>query len=217
MTREFVLATHNAGKVAEFQRLFDASGLDVRVLEYDGPAPAETGTSFAENALIKARAAAEHTGTIALADDSGLCVAVMGGAPGIFSARWAGSSASDQANRSLLLEQLADIAEPDRAAAFHCELALVVPAEHDPAGRGGELTVAGRWDGQIAREEAGEFGFGYDPVFIPDGFAISAAELRPEVKSEHSHRARAFEQLRSVLAELFGPELDANAPVGAER
>lgn len=200
---ELVLATHNAHKVAEFQALFTAAGLDYTVQGYDGPAPAETGSSFAENALIKARAAAEHTGKIAFADDSGICVEVMGDAPGIFSARWAGAHASDAANRQLLLEQLAEIAESNRAAVFHCEIALVVPAAHDPAGQGGELTVQGRWPGHIATEAAGEHGFGYDPVFVPEGFAISAAELRPEVKNQHSHRARAFTELAAALAEVL--------------
>ncbi len=200
---EVVLATANAHKVAEFQALFDASALDVRVAPFEGPSPAETGTSFAENALIKARAAAAATGQIAIADDSGICVRVMGDAPGIFSARWAGERASDAANRQLLLEQLADIPAEHRYAAFHCEIAVVVPAVHDPEGHGGELTVAGRWPGHIASESAGEHGFGYDPVFLPAGFAITAAELKPEIKNEHSHRARAFAELTTVLTELF--------------
>lgn len=200
---DVVLATKNAHKVAEFQALCDASGLPVRVLPFDGDAPAETGTTFAENALIKARAAAAVTGQIAIADDSGICVSVLGDAPGIFSARWAGAHASDEANRRLLLEQLSDIAEPHRTAEFHCEIALVVPAAHDPNGEGGELTVVGRWPGSVATEASGAHGFGYDPVFLPAGFAITAAELRPEVKNEHSHRARAFEELERVFRELF--------------
>lgn len=191
---ELVLATHNAHKVAEFQALFDAAGAAYTVLGYDGPSPAETGTSFAENALIKARAAAEHTGKIAFADDSGLCVDVMGGAPGIFSARWAGVAASDQANRILLLEQLAEIAEPHRTAAFHCEIAVVIPGAQPT-----EFTVSARWPGQLAHEAAGEHGFGYDPIFVPEGFAISAAELAPAVKNQHSHRARAFTALLDAL------------------
>lgn len=201
---ELVLATKNQHKVAEFQALFDAEQLNVRVLAYDGPAPAEIGTSFSENALIKAQAASEATGKIAFADDSGLCVDVLGGAPGIFSARWAGASSNDQANRTLLLEQLAEIADPYRTAGFHCEIALVVPSAHDPNGNGGALTVSGRWNGHLACEESGEHGFGYDPIFVPDGFAITAAELRPDVKNEHSHRARAFVELRLALVDLFG-------------
>lgn len=204
---DIVLATQNAHKVSEFQALFDAAGLRVTVEPFDGVAPAETGTTFADNALIKAHAAADQTGKISIADDSGLCVEVMNGAPGIFSARWAGASASDAANRQLLLEQLDDIDDPFRAAAFHCEIALVVPAAHDPNGEGGELTVTGQWTGALARVEAGSNGFGYDPIFIPDGFAITAAELRPEVKNEHSHRARAFAELADALREIYGAEL----------
>lgn len=201
---QIVLATKNAHKVSEFQALFDATNLGVEVLPFDGPAPAETGVSFAENALIKARAASESTGLIAIADDSGISVDVLGGAPGIFSARWSGGEATDERNRRLLLDQLADIADPHRAAAFHCEIALVVPAERDPEGRGGELTVSGVWTGHLATAEAGEHGFGYDPIFVPDGFAISAAELKPEVKNEHSHRARAFGELSRALDDVFG-------------
>ena len=196
-----VLATTNAHKVSEFQALFDASGLAVEVLPFAGDAPAETGTSFAENALIKARAAAGVH--IAIADDSGIVVDVMGGAPGIFSARWAGQVATDEANRALLLEQLADIAEPNRSAAFHCEIALVVPAALDPNGHGGELTVSGVWPGSIATEASGAHGFGYDPIFIPAGFAITAAELKPDVKNEHSHRSRAFAELVQALSEVL--------------
>ncbi|MFM6973760.1 MAG: RdgB/HAM1 family non-canonical purine NTP pyrophosphatase [Agromyces sp.] len=206
---QLVLATQNQHKVAEFQALFDAAALNVSVVSFDGEAPAETGVSFAENALIKARAAAQQTGHVAIADDSGIMVDVLGGAPGIFSARWAGAHASDQANRDLLLSQLSDIAAEHRGAAFHCEIALVVPAAQDPEGAGGELTVSGTWPGMLAVEESGEHGFGYDPVFIPAGFAISAAELRPEVKNEHSHRARAFLELVEALRDVFPAELDS--------
>ena len=204
MTLTLVLATHNTHKVGEFQALFAQAGADVTVLPFDGPVPVETGTSFAENALIKARAASAHTGRIAIADDSGLSVDVMGGAPGIFSAIWSGAHGDDAANRELLLAQLTDIPDDHRQAAFHCEIALVVPASLDPAGLGGELTVSGRWPGHIAREPAGANGFGYDPIFVPDGFAISAAELKPDIKNEHSHRARALAELLTVLETEFG-------------
>lgn len=200
MTLEVVLATHNEHKVAEFQRIIGERLPEVRVLAYDGPSPVEDGTSFAENALIKARAAAAHTGRLALADDSGICVDVMGGAPGIFSARWAGSRAGDEANRRLLLDQLADVRQADRGASFHCTIALVAP-EALIAG-GSEFIAEGRWPGRLAYEVRGSHGFGYDPVFEPEGYEITAAELAPEVKNAESHRARAFTALLPELARV---------------
>ncbi|MDR5698989.1 RdgB/HAM1 family non-canonical purine NTP pyrophosphatase [Agromyces aerolatus] len=200
MTLEIVLATHNAHKVAEFQRIIGEQLPAVRVLAYDGPSPVEDGTSFAANALIKARAAAAHTGRIALADDSGIGVEVMGGAPGIFSARWAGTSAGDEANRRLLLDQLADVRRPDRGAWFHCTIALVVPAELIPGGT--EFVAEGRWPGSVTYEPRGSHGFGYDPVFEPEGREVTAAELAPEVKNAESHRARAFTALMPELARV---------------
>ncbi|BDZ63349.1 hypothetical protein GCM10025877_02870 [Agromyces mangrovi Wang et al. 2018] len=143
---EIVLATHNAHKVEEFQRIIGERMPGVTVLPYDGPEPVEDGTSFAENAFIKARTAAAHTGRIALADDSGIAVDVMGGSPGIFSARWAGPDAGALANLDLLLAQLADLTDPaKRRASFHCTIALVVPASagrprsspRSASGRGG--------------------------------------------------------------------------------
>ncbi|WP_308799383.1 RdgB/HAM1 family non-canonical purine NTP pyrophosphatase [Agromyces silvae] len=200
MTLEVVLASHNAHKVAEFQRIIGERLPDVHVLAYDGPSPVEDGTSFAENALIKARAAAAHTGRVALADDSGICVDVMGGAPGIFSARWAGSSAGDEANRRLLLDQLADVRRPDRGASFHCTIALVVP-EALTAG-GDEFVAEGRWPGSLSYEPRGSHGFGYDPIFEPEGREVTAAELLPDVKNAESHRARAFTALMPELARV---------------
>lgn len=200
MQLEVVLATHNAHKVAEFQRIIGEQLPDVRVLAYDGPSPVEDGTSFAENALIKARAAAAHTGRLSLADDSGICVDVMGGAPGIFSARWAGSRAGDEANRRLLLDQLSDVRQADRAASFHCTIALVVPESLVEGGS--EFVAEGRWPGSLAFEARGSHGFGYDPVFEPEGYEITAAELTPEVKNAESHRARAFTALIPELARV---------------
>jgi len=192
---EVVLATHNAHKVAEFQRILGERMPQLQVLGYDGPEPVEDGTSFAANALIKARAAAEHTGRIALADDSGIAVDVMGGSPGIFSARWAGHGAGDEANRTLLLAQLADVRRPNRAASFHCTIALVVPAALAGTEEPVEIVVDGTWPGQVAYEPRGSHGFGYDPVFEPEGHEITAAELLPEQKNAISHRALAFEAL----------------------
>ncbi|MGO2659627.1 RdgB/HAM1 family non-canonical purine NTP pyrophosphatase [Mycetocola reblochoni] len=197
-----VLATHNAHKVTEFQEMLAREVPGLTVLPYDGPEPVEDGTSFEENALLKARAAAIHTGRIALADDSGIAVDLLGGSPGIFSARWAGSRKSDEANRHLLLEQLSDIADEHRAAHFVCTIAVVVPDGH--GGVASERIAVGRWDGRVARAESGDNGFGYDSVFLPDGVEGSAAELTPDRKAALSHRARALGALVPILAELRG-------------
>jgi XTP/dITP diphosphohydrolase len=198
VTRRVVLATHNPHKVGEFQRIVAdrlRGSSAVEIVAYDGPEPVEDGTSFAENALIKARAAAAHTGLPAIADDSGICVDVMGGAPGIFSAIWSGSHGDSEANRALLLAQLADIRDEDRTAHFTCVIAVVTPDGH-------ERTVEGVWPGRITREAAGSGGFGYDPIFVPDGAVVSAAEMPAERKDADSHRARAFAAVAPVLSEL---------------
>jgi XTP/dITP diphosphohydrolase len=195
-----VLATHNQHKIAEFQRIVSERLPAVEVVGYDGPEPVEDGVTFAENALIKARAAATHTGLIALADDSGICVDVLGGAPGIFSARWSGRHGDDEANLNLLLAQVDAIADEHRAAHFTCALALVKPAVD---GAADERVVQAEWPGRLLHEARGEHGFGYDPIFQPDGASGSAAELPPERKNAISHRARAFERAIPVLAELL--------------
>lgn len=190
-----VLATHNRGKAQEFQELLGREVPGLEIVTYDGPEPVEDGTSFEENAVIKARAAATHTGLPALADDSGICVDVMGGAPGIFSALWSGTHGDAQANIRLLLAQLADIRDEDRTVHFTSTLALVVP--------GGEPTVVqGVWPGSIAREPRGEHGHGYDPIFLPDGHDRSAAELTLDEKNAESHRARALAAIVPALREL---------------
>ncbi|GAA1690712.1 RdgB/HAM1 family non-canonical purine NTP pyrophosphatase [Microbacterium sediminicola] len=197
--RRVVLATHNAHKVEELQRMATAARLPVEIVAYDGPEPVEDGVSFAQNALIKARAAAIHTGLPAVADDSGICVDVLGGSPGIFSAYWAGQRKDAVANLELLLDQLADIRDPHRAAQFVSTIALVVPGE-------GEHTVEGRWPGRLALAPAGAGGFGYDPIFIPDGQRPGAertvGEWSPAEKDAASHRARAFDALVPLLAAL---------------
>ncbi|GHD48493.1 RdgB/HAM1 family non-canonical purine NTP pyrophosphatase [Mycetocola manganoxydans] len=200
MTIEVVLATHNQHKVGEFQRILGAAMPELIVVAYDGPEPVEDGISFADNALIKARTAAAHTGRIALADDSGISVDLLGGAPGIFSARWAGPKAGDRANLELLLAQLADIAPEHRAASFRCTIALVVPEGLPHAGF--EHVSEGIWRGRLATAPSGENGFGYDPIFVPEGYDVSAAELPPETKNEISHRARAFGDLIPTLRTL---------------
>jgi XTP/dITP diphosphohydrolase len=187
---KFVLATHNAGKVAELRAILQPAVPDLDLIGYTGPEPIENGTTFAENALIKARAAYEHTGMPSIADDSGVCVDILGGSPGIFTAIWAGGRDNVQ-NRQLLLRQLADISPAHRSAAFVCTIALVSETE--------ELCFTGYWPGSIAFAERGEHGHGYDPVFIPDGFEVTAAELDPEVKNALSHRAQALSTLIDYL------------------
>lgn len=187
---KLVFATGNAHKLAEAQQILGSRIPELTLLPHDGPEPVESGTSFLENALIKARAAFEATAKPAFADDSGISVEVMGGAPGIFSAIWSGTR-SDGANRDLLLAQLQDIPQENRGAAFVCTIALVEPE--------GETTFTGIWPGSIAFSATGDGGFGYDPVFIPEGFEVSAAELEPEVKSSFSHRALAMQQLADFL------------------
>ena len=200
MSIEFVLATHNPKKVREFQRIIGERMPHGVVLEYDGPEPVEDGVTFEENALIKARTAAAHTGRIALADDSGIVVDVLGAAPGILSSRWAGQGAGDEANVRLLLDQLGDIRRPNRGAEFRCTIALVVP---DAVIAGGhEFLAEGRWRGTLAYEPRGSHGFGYDPIFEPDGREITSAELTPDEKNAQSHRARAFEALLPELDRL---------------
>jgi XTP/dITP diphosphohydrolase len=195
-----VLATHNEHKVSELQHIVDGEALGARVQAYAGPEPVEDGTSFDENALIKARAAARHTGMISLADDSGLCVDVMGGAPGIFSAIWCGVHGRDDENVRLLLAQLRDIPDPHRTARFHCSLAIVVP--EGVRQQAGEYVVGGDWPGRIASAPRGRNGFGYDPIFIPEGEDRTSAELAPEEKNAMSHRARAFRDAMPLLRRL---------------
>ena len=162
----------------------------LELVGYDGPEPVESGTSYLENALIKARVAHMHTGLPALADDSGLAVEILGGSPGIFTAIWAGTK-DNETNRRLLLTQLRDIGAAHRAAAFICTLALVTADS--------ELSFTGNWPGSVAFEERGTNGHGYDPIFIPEGFQVTAAELEPEIKNALSHRSQALGELISCL------------------
>lgn len=187
---KLVLATHNQHKVDEVGAILAESVSGLELLAYDGPEPVEDGTSFLENALIKARAAFAHTGLPAIADDSGIAVEILGGAPGIFSARWGGGR-DNIVNRQLLLSQLEDVRDENRSASFVCTISMV-SAE-------GEVSFTGIWPGRVARQEQGANGFGYDPIFIPDGFEITAAELEPEIKNSMSHRSLALEQLAGYL------------------
>ncbi|MCS3443578.1 MULTISPECIES: RdgB/HAM1 family non-canonical purine NTP pyrophosphatase [Microbacterium] len=194
-----VLATHNPHKVAEFQQIVASTRPDLEVIGYDGPEPVEDGVTFAENALIKARAASAHTGLAALADDSGICVDVLGGSPGVFSAYWAGQKKDAAANLELLLDQLRDIADPHRTAHFNSTIALVTP-------EGAEHVVVGNWPGRLASEASGGGGFGYDPIFVPDGQPEGAertvGDFTADEKQAQSHRARAFAELVPLLADL---------------
>jgi XTP/dITP diphosphohydrolase len=210
-----VLATHNAKKVGELRAILAASGLDlsdgalVTSGEVGAPEPVEDGVTFAENALIKARAVCAATGLPAVADDSGLAVDVLGGAPGIFSARWAGKHGDDQANLDLLLGQLGDVRPEHRQAGFVCAAALVTPD-------GREEVRIGEMRGLLATAPRGTNGFGYDPILVPDeavpgdagaadgGRRRTAAELEPEEKNAISHRGKAFRALAPVVLEVLG-------------
>lgn len=192
----WVLATGNRGKVAELSALLAEAGLDVRLstqAELGVDAAPETAATFVENALAKARHAARATGLPAIADDSGLVVPALGGAPGVRSARFAGEDADDAANVAQLLERLADPAL-DRRAEFHC---VLVALEHpdDPA----PLIAAGTWKGEIARAPRGQGGFGYDPVFLDPGLGRTAAQLTPAEKNRLSHRGVALRRLVELL------------------
>lgn len=195
--QKVVLATGNAGKVRELAHLLADFGLDVVAQTELGVESAEeTGLTFIENAILKARHAAAETGLPAVADDSGLAVDVLGGAPGIYSARYAGIDASDQQNLDKLLVALKDVPQGQRNAQFHCVLVYMRHAE-DPT----PLVCHGSWPGEIAFAEAGEGGFGYDPIFFVPELGKTAAELTREEKSAVSHRGQALKLLLSAMKE----------------
>jgi len=193
---QLVLATRNAKKLAELDRLLASAGLDVEILGSDAfsdlPEIEETGSTFAENSLIKARAVAAHTGLIAIADDSGLCVDALDGQPGIYSARWAGPGATDESNLDLVLEQIRDVEPAQRTAHFACAAALVLPS-------GEEYVVQGQVDGVLLTQRRGAGGFGYDPIFLPDGFEITTAEMTSDQKDAISHRGQAMRALVPLI------------------
>jgi XTP/dITP diphosphohydrolase len=201
VSTRLLLATRNAGKLAELQRLLATAVPGVEVLglrdvpEY--PEAPETGATFEENALLKAREAVRYTGLPAVADDSGLTADALNGMPGIFSARWSGRHGDDEANTALLLGQLADVPDERRGAAFVCAAALVTP-------EGEEHVLRAEWRGTVLREERGRNGFGYDPVFVPTGLELTSAELEPAQKDALSHRGQAFTALLPVIAEVLG-------------
>jgi XTP/dITP diphosphohydrolase len=209
MTIRLVLATHNRHKLGELRAILlpVVSGLAPEEIatspDVGAPDVAETGVTFAENALIKARALAECTGLPAVAGDSGLCVDVLGGAPGVFSARWAGRHGDDAANLDLLLDQLSDISDVHRRAGFECAAALVTP-------EGFEHVCTGVLRGRLATAPRGSGGFGYDPILVPDdqpdraaGQELTGAELTAEEKNAISHRGKAFRALAPVIEQVL--------------
>jgi XTP/dITP diphosphohydrolase len=209
--REVVLATRNAHKISELTRILATTGVEVSLVGLDKfpgmPEVAETGLTFADNALLKARAVAAFTGLPAVADDSGLCVDALHGMPGIFSARWSGGHGDDRANLQLLLGQLADVSE--RGGQFVCAAVLVLPdtvppdtVPPDTAADNSrrEWTATGVLSGTLIREPRGTGGFGYDPIFVANGYSVTNAELAPEEKDAISHRGRALHALAPVIA-----------------
>jgi XTP/dITP diphosphohydrolase len=194
-----VLATRNEHKIRELARILAPYGVELASLDEwpDVPDIAETGTTFAENALLKARAVCVATGLVAVADDSGLTVDALNGMPGVLSARWAGRHGDDAANLALVLAQVADVPESRRTAAFVCAAAAVAPG-------GAEVVVEGRVDGSLLYAPRGEGGFGYDPIFVPAGESRTTAEMTAEEKDALSHRGKAFRALAPRLNELLG-------------
>jgi len=198
MTQRIVLASGNRGKLAEFNALLAESGFEVVTQGSLGIEDAEeTGLTFVENALLKARHASQASGLPALADDSGLCVDHLNGAPGLYSARYAGSHGDSAANNAKLLDALDGVPSEQRGAFFMCALVLLRHAD-DPT----PLIVEGRWHGRVLDSAQGRHGFGYDPLFLPAGQSVSAAELDPALKNRLSHRGQALAALHARLAEL---------------
>ena len=196
--QRLVVASSNAGKLAEFRELLGDTGLDVvNQGELGVPDAEETGLTFVENALIKARHAARLTGLPALGDDSGLCVDALGGAPGLYSARYAGGHGDAQANIAKLLEAMQTVPRERRGAHFIAVIVLLRHAE-DPQ----PVIAQGRWSGEILTAPRGDGGFGYDPVFFDPDNGLSAAQFAPAIKNRLSHRGRALAQLREQLAGL---------------
>jgi XTP/dITP diphosphohydrolase len=195
-----LLASRNAKKLAELQRIL-AEAVDIELVGLGDvppyPEAPETGATFAENALLKAREGVQYTGLPTVADDSGLAVDALNGMPGVFSARWSGKHGDDQANLDLLLAQLGDVPDERLGAAFVCAAALVLPDST-------EHVVEGRLAGSLIRVPRGEGGFGYDPIFTPTGYDRTTAELSPAEKDQISHRGQAFRALAPVIREVLG-------------
>lgn len=203
--RKIVLATQNKGKIKEFERLLAEYASDIQVLglaEFPNlPDVAETGSTFIENSLLKSREVSEFTGLPAIADDSGLCIDVLNGAPGIFSARWSGVHGDDQANILKALNELKDVAEKDRGAEFRCAVSLVFPKGHP--NHGVEIIEEGSLRGWITQAPRGSAGFGYDPIFQPDGQELTLGEYAHGEKDKISHRGRAMRKIAPRLIEAI--------------
>lgn len=203
--KKIVLATRNKGKVAEFERMLKTAQVDLVVLglrDYpEMPDVAETGNTFAENALLKAEQISKYTGLPALADDSGLCVDALGGSPGIFSARWAGLHGDDLANLEKVLREIKELSNPSLAAHFTCAVALVVPHVDGSGNR--RVLREGRIDGVLVMEPRGTNGFGYDPIFQPQGYTQTTAELPSEIKDRISHRGQALAEILPEIVQLL--------------
>lgn len=201
MGSKLILATRNPEKLRELRRILEAGRVPVDVSDTgefpDMPEVAETGLTFTENALLKARAVAAFTGLAAVADDSGLSVDALNGMPGVLSARWSGRHGDDDANLQLVLDQLADIPAGRRGAHFACAAALVLPS-------GAEHVTEGVVDGSLTTAPRGTNGFGYDPIFVPAGYEVTTAEMSPADKDKISHRGRALRALAPIIAALLG-------------
>jgi XTP/dITP diphosphohydrolase len=201
MGNRLIVATRNPDKLVELRRILEAGRVPVDVGDLDEypdlPEIAETGLTFAENALLKARAVAAFTGLPAVADDSGLCADALNGMPGVLSARWSGRHGDDDANLQLVLGQLADIPAEHRGAHFAAAAALVLPS-------GAEHVTEGVLDGSLTTAPRGTNGFGYDPIFVPAGAELTTAEMRPADKDKISHRGRALRALAPIIAALLG-------------
>ena len=195
MTRKIILASGNSGKLLEIQAVLNQQRYQlIKQLEFNVPDVPETGTTFVENAIIKARHAAKHTGLPALADDSGIEVDALQGAPGVYSARYAGKHGANDANNAKLLDEMKNVAEEQRTARFQCVIVYMRHAE-DPM----PLICEGTWEGKILRNLTGTNGFGYDPLFFVPTHGCSSAELDPAEKNRISHRAQALQKLISKL------------------
>jgi XTP/dITP diphosphohydrolase len=199
VTTRLVLATRNAKKLRELEEILAAAHLDITLEPLPDSAPdvVEDGLTFAQNAVKKARSAAEATGLPAVADDSGLCVEALNEMPGVLSARWAGSGKDDAANTALVLDQVRDVPDTHLGAHFACAMAIALPGGED-------RVVEGRVDGSLVREPRGDGGFGYDPIFLPDGHDLTTAEMPAAEKHAISHRGQALRALVPVLRELLG-------------
>ncbi|RMB75261.1 RdgB/HAM1 family non-canonical purine NTP pyrophosphatase [Rhodococcus sp. SBT000017] len=199
---KLLVASRNAKKLRELRRVLDAAGVaGIELVGLDEvppfPEAPETEATFEENALAKARDGAEATGLPCVADDSGIEIDALNAMPGVLSARWSGTHGQDEANTALVLAQLSDTPDERRGAAFVSACALVIPG-------GTDTVVRGEWRGVVGREPQGENGFGYDPIFVPEGDGRSAAQLSPEEKDAASHRGRALRMLVPALGELAG-------------